>query len=338
MSSLVVLGGGPSSEHEVSLQSAGEMLSQLRAGGHAVRAIHIDRDNRWCFGDQNQNFAQLAAPDGPGASHERLSLEAALQRLRSERALVVVGLHGRFGEDGQLQRLLEEQDLRFTGSGSQASAIGMDKQLSKLGASKVGARCASHELVESGKPSVQRLLKTVGLPCVVKPAAGGSSVGVSRVREEAELAPAILRARAEDPAGRVLVESWIEGTEVTCAVLRYQGQVRTLPLVAIRPASGHFYDYQAKYLADDTQLECPAKLPEATCLEIETVSAALFAALELRGVARVDFIVATENHAPIFLEVNTLPGFTSHSLVPRAALTAGLSRLDVLHALLADPS
>jgi D-alanine-D-alanine ligase len=247
-----------------------------------------------------------------------------------------IGLHGRFGEDGQLQRLLEGRGMRFTGSGSHASAIGMDKDLSKLGASKVGAHCATHEIVEAGQVPVQRLLRVVGLPCVVKPVRGGSSVGVTRVDRSEELTAAVEHAAAEDDRGQAMVEAWMAGTEVTCALLRVRGAIRRLPLVAIHPAGDRLYDYHAKYIAEDTVLECPARLDTATAREIGRVSEALYAALELRGMVRMDFIVRKEAGMPVFLELNTLPGFTSHSLVPRAAEAAGMNRRDVLEAVLAD--
>jgi len=326
---LAVLAGGPSAEHEVSLQSSAEMLATLREGGHRVRPVLITHEGRWRFGGPQDALAALQDAANPG-----LPLEDALAELRRTHEIAVLGLHGRFGEDGELQRHLETHGIRFTGSGSHASAVGMDKELSKVAATKLGVRCARHEVVR-GKPSTERLVRSVGLPCFVKPVAGGSSVGVTPVRAESELQPAIARAAAEDPRGRALVEAAVDGTEVTCGVLRWQGEVRPLPLVAIEPASG-FYDYHAKYVADDTRLSCPADVPDAARREMEAGSTALYTALELRGAVRVDFILRRSDAAPVFLELNTLPGFTSHSLVPRAAAAAGLSRLDVLEALLAD--
>jgi D-alanine-D-alanine ligase len=128
----------------------------------------------------------------------------------------------------------------------------------------------------------------------------------------------------------------MSGTEVTCAVLRVRGAIRRLPVIEIHPAGDRFYDYHAKYVAEDTMLKCPAQLPAATEHEISQVSEALYASLELRGMVRMDYIVRREGDTPVFLELNTLPGFTRHSLVPHAAEVAGLSRRDVLDAVLAD--
>ncbi|MHC5209973.1 MAG: D-alanine--D-alanine ligase family protein [Planctomycetota bacterium] len=329
MVSVAVLAGGPSVEHDVSLQTGAEILAHLRNSSHPVRPILISRDNAWSLGDETQDFAGLGGSTETDPAH-------AIEALRASGEVAFIGLHGRYGEDGQLQRLLEEHGIRFTGSGSHASAIGMDKDLSKLAAAKLGAHCATHEIVEAGQVPVQRLLRIVGLPCVVKPVRGGSSVGVARVERAEDLAAAVDRAVTEDDCSQAMVEAWMSGTEVTCAVLRVRGAIRRLPLVAIHPAGDRFYDYHAKYIAKDTVLECPARIPAATEHEIGRVSEALYSSLELRGMVRMDFIVRKESGLPVFLELNTLPGFTGHSLVPRAAEVAGLSRRDVLEAVLVE--
>ena len=330
MTRLAVLAGGPSCEHEVSLQTAANMLALLRSRGHAARPVFIDREAGWRFGRPDGSLEQAAE-----AGLERLPTPAAIAALRATGEVAVIALHGRFGEDGKLAAALEQAGVPFTGSDSHASAIGMDKELSKLAATRVGARCAAHEVVSGTKVPVNRLLKLVGLPCVAKPVRGGSSVGVSIVRTEADLEPAVQRAAAEDEQGRALVEGYVPGTEATCAVLRLGGEARTLPVVAIRPASG-FYDYEAKYLSDSTRFECPAAFPESTLAEMRQVALALHAGLELRGVARGDFLVREADGAPVFLELNTLPGFTGHSLVPLAARAAGLDPADILEASLAE--
>jgi D-alanine-D-alanine ligase len=327
---VAVLAGGPSVEREVSLQTGAEMIAQLRAGGHRVRPVRVTPENRWCFGRSGDALETVGDDDA-------LPLEDAVLRLRDSGELACIALHGRFGEDGQLQAHLEEAGVRFTGSRSHASSIGMDKLLSKLAATRVGAHCAPHEDFQGhGSIPINRILKSVGLPCVVKPVRGGSSVGVTRVDEEQDLESAVRTAAAEDEQGQVLAEAFIGGTEVTCGVLRREGRLQSLPLIAIRPAGGRLYDYHAKYVAEDTGFECPAHLPDPTAREIEVVSLKLYEALELRGVVRVDFIVRAEDARALFLELNTLPGFTSHSLIPRAAEAAGLTRLEILEAVLED--
>lgn len=325
---VAVLAGGPSVEHEVSLQTGANMLDLLRRGGHRAWPVFVDRENTWRFGGVADDFGALAAAAAPA-----LALEPALQRLAASRAVACLGLHGRFGEDGRLQRCLEDRGVAFTGPGSHASAIGMDKVLSKHAAIRVGARTATHEVAGPGALRPQSLLRHVGLPCFVKPVRGGSSVGVTRVDAEPALEAAVRAAQAQDDGGEALVEAAVEGTEVACGVLRLGGELRCLPPVAIRPASG-FYDYRAKYLSEDTRFDCPAELPGDARRQAEDVARALHAGLELRGVARVDFIVRHSDGAPVFIELNTLPGFTSHSLVPLAARAAGLDPLRLLEAAL----
>jgi D-alanine-D-alanine ligase len=328
---VAVLAGGISVEHEVSLQTGANMLALLRDGGHRAWPVFVDRGNRWRFGRADSALEDLARDPAPG-----LALDEALRRLAASGAVACLGLHGAFGEDGQLQRRLEALGVPFTGAGSHASAIGMDKELSKLAATRVGARTAAHERVGPGRVPQARLLQTVGLPCFVKPVRGGSSVGVARVTDAGQLEAAVRAAQVEDGRGEALVEAAVAGLELACAVLRDGAELRCLPLVAIVPAGGAFYDYHAKYVAEDTRLLCPADVPEATRAEVERVAAALHAGLQLRGVARVDFIVREADAAAVFIEVNTLPGFTGHSLVPLAARVAGLSPLHVLECALAE--
>ncbi len=328
---VAVLAGGPSVEHEVSLQTGANMLALLRGGGHRVRPVFIERSNAWRFGQRDSQLEPLVRTAAPG-----LPLDEALARLAASGEVACLGLHGRFGEDGQLQRRLETLGVPFTGAGSHASAIGMDKELSKLAAIRIGARTAPHELVRPGKLPLGRLLKALDLPCFAKPVRGGSSVGVTRVTGADALEAAVRAAQAEDERGEALVEAAVSGVEVACSVLRDGGAVRCLPLVAIRPAGGGFYDYHAKYVAEDTRFQCPADVSAAALAEVERVASTLYAGLELRGVARVDFIVRAADDAPVFIEINTLPGFTGHSLAPLAARAAGLSPLHVLECALAD--
>jgi D-alanine-D-alanine ligase len=323
---VAILAGGPSSEHEVSLSTSSEMLSVLRAGGHAVRPVLIAHDNRWAVGGREDDFDI----DERGGSRE-----LALESLRTQGEIACLGLHGPFGEDGTVQRLLEDAGIPYTGSGHIASTLGMDKELSKLAAAKLGARTASHEVLVGSQIPVHAIQRGIGYPCFVKPVTAGSSVGVARVETEEALRAAVPAAQAEDAGGRCMVEALVTGSEVTCAVLRVDEQLVTFPLVAIEP-SEIFYDYHAKYSSNETRYTCPADVPETTAAEIEALSRALYEGLELRGVARLDFIVQEDGKLPIFLEVNTLPGFTTHSLVPMAARAAGWTSLQVLEAVLAD--
>jgi len=323
---VVILAGGPSSEHEVSLATSAEMLKVLRAGGYSVRPVLIGQDNSWAVGGPEDDF-QIA--------DRANTCEAALENLRSQGEIACLGLHGPFGEDGTVQRLLEQAGIPYTGSGPTASRLGMDKELSKIAATKVGARTASHEILVGSRFPAWGIRRGIGYPCFVKPVTSGSSVGVARVGTEESLLKAIPAAQTEDSGGRCMVEALVEGLEVICAVLRVDNSLVSFPLVAIQPAET-FYDYHAKYSSSETRYTCPADVSDATRTEIETISRNLYGILELHGVVRMDFIVRADSDEPIFLEVNTLPGFTTHSLVPMAAHAAGWTSLQVLEAVLAD--
>jgi D-alanine-D-alanine ligase len=324
---LVVLAGGPSSEHDVSLATSAEILRLLREAGHRARPLLVDRGGGWIAGGPDE--ALDALPGRPG-----LDAEEALAALRESGETAYVGLHGPWGEDGTVQGLLEGAGVLYTGPGPVASAVGMDKELSKLAATKVGARCPKHEVLAGKRLPTWGIGKGMGYPCFVKPVGAGSSVGVSRVEGEEALPLAVARAQAADPGGRCMVEALVPGHEVTCAVLRRGGDIVVLPLVEILPDAA-FYDYEAKYHSERTRYRCPADVSGQTAASIEEVSRRLYGSLELRGVARMDFIVSDDGRDS-FLELNTLPGFTTHSLVPMAARAAGWHPVEVLEAAVAD--
>lgn len=346
---LAVLGGGPSSEHEVSLQTSAYLLATLRARGHETHALWLGRERatdgacRWRLGDVAQDFTALgadgAAPDvelGDATSCAADEQALMLETLRTQGYTVVVGLHGPFGEDGQVQRLLESAGVPYTGSGPAASELGMDKELSKLAATKLDARTASHELILPGDKTPRNALgRSLGYPLVIKPVSAGSSMGVSLVREPDALEAALTAARAEDPRGRVLAEEYVPGVEVACSLLRRGDELLVLPAVSVHPEAA-FYDYEAKYASEATRYRCPAEMSDADRAETERLARGLYEALELRGVVRVDVILPEAGGRPVFLELNTLPGFTSHSLVPLAARTACIDPGELLEWVLAD--
>lgn len=279
---VTVLLGGPSAEREVSLQSGAAMAAALRRCGHSVRECDI----------------------GP---HDLSALEHPCD-------VVMIGLHGGFGEDGTLQRILEQRGIPFTGSGSRASAIAMNKLASKRAATEIGLRTAVSWHVRPDDLGV--LAPLLRPPIVIKPVDAGSSVATHVIRADAaRIVPAL--GDVLERFGEALVEEFIDGQELTVAIL----DGRALPPVLIRPRAG-FYDYHAKYLAEDTEYLFEA-LPAAVLELAQRQSLALFERIGCRHLARVDWIVDAAG-TPWFLEVNTLPGFTSHSLVPKAAARSGV--------------
>ena len=227
-----------------------------------------------------------------------------------------IALHGRHGEDGTIQGALELMHIPYTGSGVMASAVGMDKWRTKLLWRSVGLPIPEFVMLDATS-DFAAVEAQLGLPLFVKPACEGSSIGVTKVRLPGELRPAYAEAAKHDAL--VLAEQGVFGGEYTVAILGDEA----LPIIKIEPAT-EFYDYEAKYLRDDTTYRCPCGLPEARELELRAQALEAFRVLGCRGWGRVDFLMDQAGNA-YFLEVNTSPGMTDHSLVPMAARVAGIS-------------
>lgn len=293
---VAVLYGGHSAEREVSLRSGQAVLEALQAAG--VNAYGIDAS------------ADLA---------ERLIAD------RPDRVFIAV--HGRGGEDGSLQGLLESLQLPYTGSGVMASALGMDKLRTKLVWQSLGLSTPRYELLRD-KSDCAQLIERLGTPLIVKPVHEGSSIGMSKAGNLAELEAAWDAAQQYDDQS--LVEQWISGAEFTVAIL----DGRALPAIRLR-TTHTFYDYNAKYLANDTQYICPCELPAEKEQELAELCLRAFNAVGCRGWGRVD-VMQDENGSFYLLEVNTVPGMTDHSLVPMAARAAGMTFTDLVLAILAS--
>lgn len=286
---VAVLMGGFSAEREVSLNSGRAIVAALRSKG-------ID-----------------AHPFDPA--------QQPLQNLQQQGFQVAFNiLHGTYGEDGVVQGALEAMNMAYTGCGVLASAIGMDKFRSRLVWAGFNLPNVPYEVLDDDS-DFAAVEARLGLPLFVKPAAEGSSVGVRKIKQPGELAAAYQDLKQYH--GVVLAERALTGGEYTCAVL---GD-RALPSIRIMPAN-EFYDYEAKYLRDDTVYLCPSDLSPEQEAEIRDLSLRAFAAINGRGWGRVDFLRDDDGQLYI-LEVNTVPGMTDHSLVPKAAAQTGLSFADL---------
>lgn len=228
----------------------------------------------------------------------------------------MISLHGRFGEDGAMQGALELLGIPYTGSGVMASAIGMDKWRTKMIWSAAGVSTPAFDLVNADSDFAE-IEKRLGLPLFVKPANEGSSIGISKVKTAGGLRAAYELAAKSDPL--VIAEQFVGGGEYTVGIL---GE-KALPIVRIVPKN-EFYDYEAKYLRDDTEYRCPCGLSPEKEAQIQQEALKAFNAIGCQGWGRVDFLM-DENGKHYFLEVNTSPGMTDHSLVPMAAKAAGIS-------------
>lgn len=336
-----LLFGGRSVEHEVSLTSARGVARAMAESSLECVPIGVTGEERWLSPaasrrvlDSTAKRVEAAAAEGD----ERLLLDPGARRLLLADArggtvrpleldVIFPLVHGRGGEDGRLQGALELAGLPYVGAGVLGSAAAMDKLVTKTLLAAAGLPTAPGLAVlevehrRDPRATCRRVATEVGFPVFVKPANGGSSVGVSRVGDESRLAAALEAAFACD--GRVVVERALAAREIECAVL---GNLRPAAsaLGEIRPA-GEFYDYAAKYLDDGSELLVPAPLDEAAAGELREMAVAAFRALDLRGLARVDFLVEREGGRAFVNEVNTLPGFTPISMFPKLWEATGLS-------------
>ncbi len=281
---VAVLFGGRSAEREVSLKSGAAVLAALLKSG-------VD-------------------------AHEFDPATGNLQALKDEGFdMAFIALHGRFGEDGTVQGALELLGIPYTGSGVMASALGMDKWRSKL-VWQAGGLPIPEYLMLDEQSKDHEVVEKLGLPLFVKPANEGSSVGISKVKAESDLHEAYRQAVKHDSL--VIAERSISGGEYTVAIL---GDV-ALPVIKIEPA-GEFYDYEAKYLRDDTRYLCPSGLDDVREKKMQRLAKQAFALIGGQGWGRVDFLMDGEGNMYV-LEANTSPGMTDHSLVPMAARQAGI--------------
>jgi len=290
---VAILMGGTSAEREVSLMSGQGVLQALRSIGVDAHA----------FDPAERDLAELR---------------------RDGFARCFIALHGRYGEDGTVQGALELLGMPYTGSGVMASSIAMDKVMTKRLWQAQGLPTPAHVLLPGDAfPAGQltAVCQQLGLPLIVKPPHEGSSIGVSKVAQAEQLAPAVQLAARYD--AEVLCEAFIEGEEVTCPVLGSGAQAHTLPVVRIQAPQGA-YDYQNKYFTDVVKYQCPSGLPEAEEAEISRIVLAAYRALGCRGWGRADLMIRASDRQPFLLEMNTSPGMTSHSLVPMSARAAGI--------------
>ena len=288
---VAVLLGGPSAEREISLLSGNAVVKALRERG--VDAHPFDPAERNLFDLRSEGFAR-----------------------------VFIALHGRFGEDGTVQGALETLRIPYTGSGVMASALAMDKWRTKLVWLASGIPTPRYRVVNA-KTDWQRVIAELGLPLIVKPAREGSTIGITKVTtvDHDEMWLAFEVAARHDSL--VLVEEFVAGTEITASIVNG----RALPLIRIEAPQGN-YDYHNKYFSDETKYFCPSGLPQAKEDEIRAQSLAAFDVVGCSGWGRLDLILRADGSYS-FLEVNTSPGMTGHSLVPMAAKQAGTPFADL---------
>ncbi|MET9328034.1 D-alanine--D-alanine ligase family protein [Tsukamurella sp. NPDC003166] len=347
---VAVVFGGRSSEHAVSCVSAGSILAHLDPERYQVIPVGITRAGEWVLSDgdaQALRFADRSLPSVPEGSTDLAFLPGAelvaLTGAGADPVDSVLGavdvvfpvLHGPYGEDGTLQGLLEMVGVPYVGAGVLASAAGMDKEFAKKLLAADGLPVGDFHVLRQRETEVPSdVLHRLGLPLFVKPARGGSSIGITRVTDLTELPAAIAEARKWDP--KVIIEAAVIGREVEIGVLeRPDGSVAASAIAEIEMAADaehSFYDFETKYLDDRAQYTVPANLTDEQASVIRDLAVRAFHAFDCQGLSRVDFFQTADG--PVINEVNTMPGFTSTSMYPRMWAESGVGYAELLTVLI----
>ena len=341
-----ILFGGKSTEHEVSLQSAKNVIDAIDKEKYDVTLIGIDKGGRWYLNDRshfllNENDPKLIALNKsnqnmmfvPGAAGPQAISPMSGGAAAGHIDVIFPVLHGAFGEDGTMQGLLKLADIPFVGAGVLGSAVGMDKDVAKRLLRDAGIPIAKFIVVHKRSRSGVKFSEAkaeLGLPMFIKPANAGSSVGVSKVKNEEQFYAALDDAFQYDT--KVLIEEFVEGREVECAVLGNDEPIASR--IGEIKAQQEFYSYEAKYIDENGAiLEIPANLPEDVVKQIQTVAVEAFKVLCCEGMARVDFFLTKDNRA-VINEINTIPGFTKISMYPKLWEISGISYPDLIDRLI----
>ena len=328
----VILFGGSSTEHEISIETAANIISYMPEEKYNVIPVYITREGKWLMYDghavniKNLHWERLGTRAFIGPDR----VARGLYRIVGDKVkilpvdVVFPALHGKYGEDGSVQGLLELSGIPYVGSGVLASAVSMDKTYMKLVAESLKINQTGYYVLYK---DVEYKLPRLKYPLFVKPSGLGSSVGVSKANNKKELDKAIETAFCYDD--KVIVEKAVAGREFECAVLGGPGGVKVSGVAEILPAA-EFYDYDSKYNDANTVTVIPADIPEETEQTIRDISALIFEGVNGSGLARVDFFVSDKTGKVVFNEINTMPGFTAISMYPKLWEKAGLKYPDLI--------
>ena len=344
--SVCILFGGISPEHEVSLRSAESVLNNIDHSKYNVFPVGITKDGDWiCFGGKDYSMlptgAWMTHPDNrraaisPVRGQGLLSFEGDCV-VRERIDVVFPVLHGENGEDGAMQGLLQMAGIPYVGPHVSASAVAMDKTLTKLVVDQAGVTQAAWQLVRRQDleyhmdATLDRLEEKFRYPMFVKPAGTGSSVGVSKAADREALRDALLAASVYDK--KILVEEFIHGREVEVAVMGNDNPVASI--CGEIDSGADFYDYDAKYVTDTSVAYIPARISEEVGEQVREAAVKVYTAIGCQGLSRVDFFVTYEDNRVVFNEINTLPGFTSISMYPKLFAASGIPYSELIDELI----
>lgn len=320
MRTIAIAAGGDSPEYGVSVKSAGEVAKALEKRYDVY--IIVMRGSSWYWEDSRGRRHGIDKND--------FTLKSDNRRIRFD--AVFIAIHGTPGENGLLQGYFDMIGIPYTSCNAFCSALTFNKHACKLFLKEYGIPMADSILIRKGELSdTAAVLAKTGLPCFVKPNDSGSSFGVSKVKKEEDLLPAIGKAFGESP--EVLVEAFMDGQEVACGVLRAGGKKIILPVTEIIPKN-EFFDYEAKYTPGKSDEITPAKIGDKLTEEVQQLSSLIYDLLGCKGIVRVDFIIVKSK--PLFLEINTVPGLSAESLIPKQAAAAGIPAGDLYSMVIED--
>ncbi len=335
---LAVIFGGKSGEHEVSLNSAKQIIEALNKEKYNIIPIAITKKGKWLIGNKGNEYLKLYAgktkEDGisikqsqglVSINNNEKSLTNFIEGDTEDRKidLALPILHGPYGEDGKLQGMLDMLGVPYVFSGTLASALSMNKDKTKIIAQNTGLNVIPDIILSKGEDyNIKKIINKLSLPIVIKPMELGSSVGMSIAKNEKELEQGIEQAFKHDI--EIMLEKFIKGRELTVGVMSDKMDAYPLPVIEIIPKVSDWFDYKAKYEKGGSDEICPANIPDNIRNEIQKMALNIFQAIKCRGVARADFIWSRQDNKLYFLEINTIPGMTATSLVPQAAKTAGM--------------
>jgi D-alanine-D-alanine ligase len=309
MRTIAIAAGGDSSEFEISLKSANEVCKVL-SKRYLVYIVMI-RGTNWYWEDQKGRYHNIDKND--------FTLIADDYHIRFD--AVFISIHGTPGENGLLQSYFDMMKIPYTSCGAFCSALTFNKQACKLYLKEYKIPMADAILIRKGKrPDPAAIIKQTGLPCFVKPNDSGSSFGVTKVKKSEELMAAVEIAFKE--SNEVMIEAFMDGREVACGVVKTKQKAIVLPVTEII-SKNEFFDYEAKYTPGNSDEVTPADMPAMVTDEVQRLSSLVYDLLGCKGIVRVDFIIIGQK--PYFLEINTVPGMTEESLVPKQALAARIS-------------
>lgn len=319
---IALLTGGDSSEWQIALQGAENIGNALDRSRYTPYTIVL-RNGHWTY----------TAPDGTKSELDRndFTLPVADRKIKLDYALIVI--HGTPGEDGRLQGYLDMMGIPYSSCGFVSSVLTFDKAACKRAVAGSGIHLAKEILLnKTSEIDPAAIIAELGLPLFVKPNASGSSFGVTKVKKQNELLPAITEALKE--SDQVLMEEFIEGREISCGVMIAGGKEYIFPITEL-VCQSEFFDYKAKYQGFSNEIT-PADLPEAIRKEVNRLTLIAYKRLNCRGVVRIDFIVKGET--PYMIEINTIPGMSSHSIIPQQAAAMGMSLTELFNLIIDETS